>query len=386
MVHPHDIRASAEPWTVRIVYLAKEMAKAGHKVKLVYFPLEGSGGEEYSLESGITAVPFNRRHGLGVMAENTLRLARLGRWADVIHIQKCFHYASFPCVISSIMNRKPLHYDWDDWELKIYEVSTRPGGLLRGYIRFFIGFLEYALPIISDSVSVASARLKEECRKLGVAEDKIFDAHVGADLERFFPFLDGGAVIRRYGIDKPIVLYLGQLHGGQYVELFIKAASIFIREYGKDAIFMIVGDGYMAEELKKKAFGLGLGESIIFAGSVAHEAVPSYIAAASVCVACFEDNDVTRCKSPLKIVEYLASGKAIVASRVGEVENMIADAGILVPPGDCESLAEGINRLLKDAELRKRLQEAARKRAEQEYNWGVTANNIMKAYSLSAEI
>ena len=149
---------------------------------------------------------------------------------------------------------------------------------------------------------------------------------------------------------------------------------------------MIVGDGYQAGELKKMAHKLNLDGKLIFAGAVPHELVPEYIAAADVCVACFEENEVTLCKSPLKIVEYLASGKAIVASNVGEVPNMLGSAGILTQPGNIDSLAAGILKVVEDNNLKEALGKLARKRAEEEYNWTVTAGNILNAYEKAIQM
>ncbi len=78
-------------------------------------------------------------------------------------------------------------------------------------------------------------------------------------------------------------------------------------------------------EAKKLAHELRLNDHLIFTGEVPHLDIPLYIAAADVTVACFEDNEQSRCKSPLKVVEYMASGKAIVASRMGEIQKMIGD-------------------------------------------------------------
>jgi glycosyltransferase involved in cell wall biosynthesis len=143
---------------------------------------------------------------------------------------------------------------------------------------------------------------------------------------------------------------------------------------------MIVGDGYMAAQLKKQAGQLGLDNVLIFTGAVPHELVPEYVAAADVCVACFEENEVTLCKSPLKVVEYLAAGKAIVASNVGEVPQMLQGAGVLAKPGDVDALAAGVISLLEDAGLRDNLGKLARKRAEEKYNWTVTAGNILEVF------
>jgi glycosyltransferase involved in cell wall biosynthesis len=385
MVHPHDIYSNAEPWTVRIVYIAKEFIKKGHNVKLVYFPLEWDGQKPSELAGGIVTIPLPRRHGPHILISNILKLYSLAKDADVIHFQKCFYHASIPAMMAAMLRRKPIHYDWDDWELKIYEVSTQPS-ILRNFIWLFLKILEGTIPKIVDTVSVASSRLKIECEKLGIDRSRIFDAHVGADITRFHPGVSGDTIKQRYDLKRPLVLYLGQLHGGQYVELFIETASKLINDFQQDLSFMIVGDGYMAEELKKIAQRLNLNGKLIFTGAVSHELVPQYIAAADVCVACFEENEVTLCKSPLKIVEYLASGKAIVASDVGEVPNMLGSAGILTPPGDAHSLAVGILRILQDNSLKSNLEKLARQRAEKEYNWTVTAENLLSAYKKAIQI
>lgn len=385
MVHPHDIFSSAEPWTVRIVYLAREFEKKGHKVKLVYFPLEHNHQKPSALSEGIAAIPLSRRHGPHIFLANIFLVWRLAGWAQVVHFQKCFYYAAIPALIAAVTRGKHLHYDWDDWEVKIYEVSTQPS-FLRNLIRDFLMILENNIPKVADTISVASSRLRSECQKLSGNRDIIFDAPVGADLIRFNPAVSGQPIRQKYGITKPLILYLGQLHGGQYVELFIRTAAKLLKDYQENLTFMIVGDGYMAAQLKKISSQLGLDNVLIFAGAVPHELVPQYIAAADICVACFEENEVTLCKSPLKIVEYLASGKAIVANNVGEVPRMIGGAGILTPPGDVHSLAEGILDILQNPDLKGNLEKLARKRAEEKYNWTVTAGNLLNAYEKAIQM
>jgi glycosyltransferase involved in cell wall biosynthesis len=379
MIHPHDIFSSAEPWTVRIVYLAREFEKKGHIVTLVYFPLEWNGQKVSQLSAGITAVPLSRKHGPHVLIANIFSVCALAAKVEIIHFQKCFYNAAIPALMAALIRNKHLHYDWDDWEVKIYEVSTSPS-FLRNLIRDFLMIFENNIPKVADTVSVASGRLRSECQKLSRHQDTIFNAPVGADLIRFNPTVNGIPIRQKYGITQPLILYLGQLHGGQYVELFIRTAAKLLKDYQENITFMIVGDGYMAAKLKKISSQLGLDNKLIFTGAIPHELVPQYIAAADVCVACFEENEVTLCKSPLKIVEYLASGKAIVASNVGEVTKMLENVGVLVNPGDIDSLVVGIISLLKNAELRNELGGLARKRAEGEYNWTVAASNILSAY------
>lgn len=379
MMHPHDIYSPSEPWTTRIRNLAFQLAKKGHSVKLVYFPLNGERIAEKRIDSGFEVIPLSRKLGIAVLLRNCRELLRLGEWADIIHFQKCYYYVALPAMVASLFKNKPVHYDWDDWETKIFYYSNPKQYIVGEFINIF----EKLIPKAADTVSVASEYLKKSCIRRGVSENNIFFAPVGADLSEFKPSQKlAGIIKKKYNIKGNLVLYIGQLHGGQYAELFIKAAGVVLKN-AKNVTFMIVGDGYRALELKELAKKEGLDSHIIFTGSVAHDSIPAYLNSADICVACFEDNDITRCKSPLKVVEYLACGKAIVASNIAEVGRMLDGAGELVKPGDYLSLANGILKLLSDKVLRERLSKLARERAEKKYGWENTAASLLSAYNKS---
>jgi glycosyltransferase involved in cell wall biosynthesis len=380
LIHPHDIFDKSEPWTVRILSLAKEFAKNNHSVKLCYFPTLLGNQKLARKIASIELIPLNRTPSPFVFLKNCRLITAMGQWADIIHFQKCHYYASLPAVIAAYLKNKPLHYDWDDWEEQIwYESCGR--GLHSTFIGLSFKLLERILPVLVDSVSCASEHLKKLSKDFGVDEESIFEAPVGADLDKFRAGLNGEHVKQAYRIKKEeeLVLYIGQLHGAQYVDLFIRAAELVLNKQ-QNVKFMIVGDGFLKSSLRQLVYDLGLQNKVIFSGAVEHDAIPSYIAASSICVAPFRDTPVTRCKSPLKIVEYMASGKAIVASNVGEVRKMLAGCGILTRPDDHRALSEGIIKLLTDTELRHKLGEAARKKAEDQFNWPSTASNIMRAY------
>lgn len=376
MVHPHDLYAASEPWTIRITHIAEEFVKKGHEVKIIYFPLppEERGKVLKEEHEEFKTIPFVRSKWF--LPYNIGRMYKLSKWADIIHFQKCFPIASLPALFAAYLRGLPVHYDWDDWEYAIY--NWDPPSKIYG---LHLNVMEKTIPKLADSISTASLQLKKMALELGVSKNRIADSHVGADLEKFHPDNDGSRIRKKYDLkDKKLVLYLGQLHGGQYAELFLKAAKEVLKEH-KEVKFMIVGGGHYMSNLQAINEDIGLKKDVIFTNYVRYDKVPEYLAAADICVACFEDTDITRCKSPLKIAEYMAAGKAIVASEVGDVKRMIKDAGILVKPGSYAALAEGIKKYLSNDKLIKEKGRKARKRADKEFNWEKTADNILKAYN-----
>jgi glycosyltransferase involved in cell wall biosynthesis len=377
MIHPHDIYSSMEPWTVRITAVAEEFVKKGHEVKLVYFPLPDDERDKLRCKEfkEFQTIPFSRFKWSFI--KNIVKMYRLAKDADIIHLQKCFAIASLPALFAAYLRNKPIHYDWDDWEFKIYQFS--PPSWVVG---IYLNIMEMLIPRLVDTISVSSQNLKELAIKRGARKERIVEAHVCADLEKFNPQNSGEKKRNKYGVKSKLVMYLGQLHGGQYAELLLRAIRVVCAKK-PETKFMIVGGGADLERLKDTAKELKNDERVIFTGAIEYDLVPEYLAAADVVVACFEDNDLTKSKSPLKIVEYMAAGKAIVASDVGEIPRMLSGSGILTEPGNIYSLAKGILKFLEDENLRKICEKKARKRAEEEFTWDVTADNILRAYDIA---
>ena len=122
MVHPHDIYEPLEPWTIRITSLASCLTTLGHEVRLVYHLARSEtapGDMRHRQEFPFEVIPTIRHMGLGLRKARTL--TRLARWADIVHIQKALPHAALPSAVAALLNRIPLHYDWDDWEAAIYE-------------------------------------------------------------------------------------------------------------------------------------------------------------------------------------------------------------------------------------------------------------------------
>ncbi|MBN2383533.1 glycosyltransferase family 4 protein, partial [bacterium] len=372
MVHPHDIENS--PWTIRIIKLAEALIDMGHEVEVFYF-LEPErrdlGIVTHKLESfSFPLHGLNKNHWFG----NTKLFYRLCREIDILHIQKCFSHVILPTLIAAYLTRTPVHYDWDDWE----------EGITRDYLgnhifTSLVKFNETLLPRMVDSISVSSEALRLKAFERACPEKVIVKVPVGADLNEFSPDREPDHTIELPPGEGPLVLYAGQIEGANYASLFLKAAAAVKKREPKTR-FLVVGGGFRLAELHTIAQDLDLGDAICFTGYVLHSEIPAILALADICVATFEDNLITRCKSPLKIVEYMGMAKAIIASDVGEVHHMLEGRAVLVPPGDAQAIAQAIITLVHSPDKGKELGKKAREAVLSTYNWRVSAENLLMAY------
>lgn len=376
MVHPHDIYHDLEPWTVRITYLAQELVRMGHEVQMVYFLFDPhKDAKEASLHQGYEfhTIPLHRDP--MSMVHNFKIMQEVAYWADVVHFQKCSNYAAVPAVAAAYFQGRPLHYDWDDWEQAIFEKDNK--NPIGSWI-YFQQMEKHLLKVV-DTVSVASGGLEQLCRKLKFPSERTFFIPVGGDMEVFSPLVNGAEVRKKHNFNRNLVLYQGQLSGSNYVYLYLQAAKHLL-EKRQDVDFVVVGGGDRLEQAVKLADELGISENVTFTDKVPHRMVPKYIAAADVVVATFENNSQVLCKSPLKVIEYMSSGKPIVASNVGEVPRMVGDCGMLVEPESSMEIAEKIDLLLDDENLRTTLGKKARQRAEKMYSWKNSAKTLVSSY------
>ena len=146
---------------------------------------------------------------------------------------------------------------------------------------------------------------------------------------------------------------------------------------------LLVGDGAGREPLAAEASSLGLGASVQFTGAVAPADVPGLLASMDVGVAPYP-RMAKFYFSPLKVYEYMAAARPVVASRAGQLENLIEPevTGLLVPPGDAAALAAGLERIRSEPGLGLRLGKAARAEVLQHHTWEGAVRRILEVAQL----
>jgi glycosyltransferase involved in cell wall biosynthesis len=158
-------------------------------------------------------------------------------------------------------------------------------------------------------------------------------------------------------------------------EILLRAARL-VHSAHPDAVFQIAGEGELRPELEKQIEAFGLKQSFQLVGAAAD--VPAFLAGLDVAVLCSRSEGQSNA-----LLEYMAAGRAIVATAVGGNVELIEPGvnGLLVPPGDPEALAQAVTRLLDDPDLAARFGRAARRRVEERYSLQARARRFEEFYA-----
>ena len=237
---------------------------------------------------------------------------------------------------------------------------------------------KYAERIVSVTPQIVSYLMDQyRCPR-----DKLVIVGNGVNTDMFRP-MDQGDVLsdwrKRLGVsvDDRVVLFVGNLARWQGVEVLIDAAFQVLKTEEK-VKFLIIGEGVLRKGLMEKVLNSGFEKSFIFTGMMDYEVVPFLINLADICVAPFilKRNEKTGV-SALKIFEYMACGKPVIASMIGGLEFLEAGrAGRLTEPGDPVVLGEAIKNLLTNPEERLNLGKRGLQIAQGQFGWSVRTTEI----------
>ena len=238
---------------------------------------------------------------------------------------------------------------------------------------------------LADCVLVNAEAVRLWLIEQGYRADKISVIRNGIDLSRFAHPKDGSGLRREFGLPEqaPLVLLLARLTPQKGIESFLEAAAAVSRRR-PDARFLIVGDGFVfarrnvADEpdvayrdatyrqtLTLHAARLGLGGRVIFTGY--RSDVPELLSQVAVSVLPSHSGE----GFPNALMESMAAGVPVVATRVGGSPEVVGEdgvAGLLVPPRDPGALAQAIGAVLENRDLAHCLGQEAKRRVAEHFS------------------
>jgi glycosyltransferase involved in cell wall biosynthesis len=226
-----------------------------------------------------------------------------------------------------------------------------------------------------DHLIAVSQKLKEEIMKERIPKNKISAIYNGVENE----FLEKSdyktsltAMQNKYGIGDHFCLYVGRLTSRKGIDYLLyamkKTANIQC---------VIVGDGPECEHLHSLTESNGLQERVIFTGFVPKDDLKHLYTAADFFVLPSLAEGL-----PLVMLEALASGTPVVASRVAGIPDIISDGynGFLVPPKDVDTLSKVIQQLADSSELRRKMGDNARQVVNEQFSWKRVAEEVLRVY------
>lgn len=375
--------------------LAKEIAARGHDVEIyaLHPNIESLENKDYQIngvkvhyvapmhvkKDKLTKSYYSPAGLIGVTTWAAWQLtgSALRSQADILHVGKPHPMNSLAGLFGKWFNGKRLFLDCDDYE-------AASGNFSSGWQKFGIEFFEQRTPHRAETITTNTFFMQQKLLSWDVPEKRIVYLPNGVDRERFAqPHLDVIESLRaELELDgKNVISYIGSLslasHG---VDLLLEAFKT-LKLSQPNSILLLVGGGEDYQSLRSSTRTMGLENDVRFTGRIPPDKIPLYYRLSQVSVDPVYDNDAARGRSPLKLFESWASGTPFVTADVGDRRQLIGDppTGLLTEPGDPDSLAQTLERLLSDADLQKTLSRRGLERVKA-YYWDHLASNMERVY------
>lgn len=286
-----------------------------------------------------------------------------------------------------IFNRADIYYTRDEFVLLIMSLFLPKEKLVFEAHQFRESkqgtWLQARIANNSQSIITITAKLRDDFIAYHNTNiEKILVAHDGIRLERFenLPSQHDARQKINWSENAFIVGFVGRLQMLNNLDKGVGTLVEAIAQLDDVYLALVGGPEEGAEKLRQKWLGLGLPDChFLYAGQVTPDEVPLYLSAFDVCAMPHPHNaQFAYYTSPLKLFEYMASGRAIVASDLPSWSDVVQDEqnALLVPPSDIDALAKAIQRLKEDSNLGEKLAQEARKTVFTQYTWTHRAQAI----------
>lgn len=373
----------------RAFHCARHLVRRGHSVTLLTISPDRRWGIECRVSEGVEIVHTpDLLWGIGRTGWdpwntlNRINYLRGRRW-DVIHAWDCRPTVILPALYARYLSRRcggRLVIDWADWWGRGGTQAERPDRLARWFYGPVETFFEEVFRTKADGTTVASWRLRDRALRLGVPAESVLLLPGGSDIEIVQPMECQGAR-RRLGIAAGgwVVGFMGSLAMKDADLLFdgLLCAQRQLPNLRFLAIgAVIAGSGLGLRQVADKRWKHWMTET----GRISYTQVGSYLAACDALLLPMQANVANMARWPSKVNDYLAAGRPIVATRVGEMVRLFESGAGVVTDVTAEAFAEGMVVLAKDRERARRFGQQARELAQGALNWARLVEGLEAFY------
>jgi len=241
----------------------------------------------------------------------------------------------------------PLEQKWS-----AFRMEPRKPKLLHYLATAFDIWLRILVMKKADLVLTTTRWFEEGLVEKGISKSRLMPYPNGAEIDSFLN-KDGKNVHKKYHLtSSKVIIYVGAMSRARNLGVLIEAFPIVRQKYKKVKLLM-VGDGTDRENLERLATKLGIEDEVIFTGRVPQTEVPHFIAASDIGVSTVPPLSHYRVSSPIKIFEYMAASKPVVANEeIFEHKEILGQSrGGLLVAYTPEAFAEAIIELLNNPEM-----------------------------------
>ena len=231
----------------------------------------------------------------------------------------------------------------------------------------------------AQQVICISEVLKGYLMRYGVPALKLQVIPNGVDHHAFAPGDPDKSLQERLALQHRVVIgYIGSFEFFAGVPGFMTMAKA-ICEADRRVVFFFVGEGTARLEIQYRANALGLQEHFRFIGRVPHDQVPAYLRVMDIVVSPYR-HEYLFYNSPMKLLEYMAMGKATVSTALGQIKEVVDDGvnGMLYEPGNYDSMRAKLLELVRTPKLRQQLGINARKTMERNWTCDLQAARLVR--------
>ncbi|WP_053382114.1 TIGR04063 family PEP-CTERM/XrtA system glycosyltransferase [Nitrospira moscoviensis] len=236
----------------------------------------------------------------------------------------------------------------------------------------------------ADRVVVICEGLKRDLVGRGIPQERIVVVPNGVDVERFQPRPGDADVWKRLGLQgKKVVSFMGSFFRWEGLDLLIDAVAKLAR-VRSDVALLLVGGGEMEAALKDKIRLLGIEQHVVMPGWIPQADTLGLYPLIDVLAFPRYSTHLTERVTPLKPLEAMAMGKAVIASDVGGHRELVRhqETGLLFEAGNAAALAEALAAVFDSTQLRTRLEHNGLNWVARERSWAKTTESYREAYRL----